>query len=323
MGKIAVVLFNLGGPDQLSSVKPFLFNLFNDPAIIQAPQPMRWLIAKLISTRRDKEAQEIYQQLGGKSPLLDNSLVQAKALENQLSGKKDHHYRVFIAMRYWHPMTPETVGQVKEWGADQVILLPLYPQLSTTTTLSSYDAWKREAKRQHLDVPTQFICSYPDNEGFIGAQVDLMERAWKNTNWPQPPRILFSAHGLPQKIVDKGDPYPDQIQTTAAALMQQFPHAYRDWKVTFQSRVGPVAWIKPYTDEEISQAAQEKIPLMIVPLSFVSEHSETLVELDIQYKALALESIYVRVPTVGDHPLFVRGLETIIANELSCGHNRI
>ena len=183
--KIAVVLFNLGGPDSLEAVQPFLFNLFNDRAIMSLPQPLRFILAKLISVRRAPVASEIYKQIGGMSPLLENTSKQARALEKELTGKFEA--KCFVAMRYWHPFSRETVEQVKAFNPDQVILLPLYPQFSTTTTASSLADWERAAGRAGLDKPTAAVCCFPGEKTFIRAREAANRRCWKTpANKPGP-----------------------------------------------------------------------------------------------------------------------------------------
>ncbi len=312
MTKSAIVLFNLGGPDSPAAVRPFLFNLFNDPAIIGVPQPFRYVLAKLVAKRRAPVAAEMYDELGGGSPLLPNTQAQADALSASLS---DPGTRLFIAMRYWHPLTEETAAAVKQFAPDRVILLPLYPQFSTTTTGSSVTAWTRAARKIGLTVPTSTICCYPQESGFIEAAVDLMRPALDNAARDGAPRVLFSAHGLPKKIVTGGDPYQWQVEQTAAAIVAKLSRPDLDWRVTYQSRVGPLEWIGPYTDDEIIRAGRERKPLVVVPVAFVSEHSETLVELDILYRRLAAENgvpHYERVATVGTHPAFIAGLTRLI-----------
>ena len=308
MRKLAVVLFNLGGPDAPDAVRPFLFNLFNDGAIIGAPQPLRWLLAQMISRRRAPVAREIYAHLGGKSPLLELTEAQAAALQSVLGADTDYDVRVFVCMRYWHPMSDDVAAAVKSFAPDEVVLLPLYPQFSTTTSGSSLADWRRAAARAGLDAPTHSVCCYPLEQGWIEAQADLVgqaiERAGPNT------RVLFSAHGLPKKIVAGGDPYQWQVEQTAAAVVDRLG-GLSDWTVCYQSRVGPLEWIGPATEDELGRAASDGVGVIIVPIAFVSEHSETLVELDIEYREeaekLGVES-YERVPAVGTHPAFIKGL---------------
>ncbi len=307
--KTAIVLFNLGGPDSLDAVRPFLFNLFNDPAIIGAPALIRLALAHFISIKRTPFAREIYKKMGGKSPILENTQIQAQALEKKLTVYGD--VKVFICMRYWFPMSPEVVAQVKAYQPDQVILLPLYAQFSTSTTASSFLDWDSEAKKQGLHVPSYKIGCYPTQPKFIAAQVENIREFYAKIEDKNRVRILFSAHGLPEKIIEKGDPYQWQIEQTSKIIVDALAIEGLDWRVTYQSRVGPLKWIGPATDDEIKLAGSEGKSLIVVPIAFVSEHSETLVELDIEYGELAHHAgikQYLRVPTVNAHPLFIEGL---------------
>lgn len=319
--KIAVVLFNLGGPDSPDAVRPFLFNLFNDPAIIGAPAPIRWMIAQLISRRRAPVAREIYAHLGGSSPLLANTKDQADALEQVLSG--DGNVKCFIAMRYWHPFAGETARAVADFAPDRIVLLPLYPQFSTATTGSSFKDWRVQARSVGLDAPTHAVGCYPHDEGFVGAVADMTAAAWRQASADGVPRILFSAHGLPKKVVEAGDPYQWQIEQSAAAIAAEVTQRLGeepDWMVSYQSRVGPLEWIQPYTDVEIERAGGERRPLVVVPVAFVSEHSETLVELDIEYRDLAAAHgvpAYVRVPTARISGDFIEGLAGLVRGALA------
>lgn len=323
MKRLAVVVFNLGGPDSPQAVQPFLFNLFSDPAIISLPQPLRWLVAKLISSRRAPVAQEIYHHLGGKSPLLEQTQRQADALATAL-GDAETEARVFIAMRYWHPMTDRTVAEVKAYAPDAVVLLPLYPQYSTTTSGSSLKLWHQEAARQGLAVPTQAVCCYPVEPGFVQAMVDTLDPLLRQAAGSGTPRLLFSAHGLPKKVVDGGDPYQAQVEQTAAAVIRALEQRDSrwhglDWQVCYQSRVGPLEWIGPSTDAEIERAGRDAVPLVLMPLAFVSEHSETLVELDIEYGKLAADAgvpLYLRAATVQSQDAFIQGLAGLVRQAL-------
>ena len=304
--KIAIVLFNLGGPDSPEAVQPFLKNLFSDPAIISLPSFLRLPLASFISSRRAPKAKKIYDQIGGSSPILGQTEAQARSLEEALG--TEHEWRGYVCMRYWHPMTEAVVRSVKRFAPDRIVLLPLYPQFSTTTTDSSVKAWKAAAAAAKLVVPTQTVCCYPDEPGFIAASVDLLKQGLAETG-TRPTRVLFSAHGLPEKVIKAGDPYQAQVERTAKAIADRIGGL--DWSVCYQSRVGPLKWIGPPTDGEIRRAGQDGKAIVLYPLAFVSEHSETLVELDIEYRHLAEQSgvpAYVRVPTVGTHPLFIAGL---------------
>lgn len=318
-----MVLFNLGGPDNPDAVQPFLFNLFNDPAIIGLPGPLRWLVARLISKRRAPIAREIYDKIGGKSPLLELTDNQARALEGSLADLGT--VKVFVAMRYWHPFVIEAAERVRDFGADEIVLLPLYPQFSTTTTGSSLKEWKRAAGAVGLGDPGRAVCCYPDEAGWIRAQASLIDDALAEASKVGSPRILFSAHGLPKKIVDKGDPYPDHVARTAKAVVDDL-HARgvtgpdADWVICYQSRVGPLEWIGPSTDDEIERAGRDGVAVVVVPLAFVSEHSETLVELDMEYAELAAEAGvpgYFRVPTVCDHADYIAGLAAMVKTALA------
>jgi ferrochelatase len=307
----AVVLMNLGGPDSPEAVRPFLYNLFSDPAIITLPVIFRYPLAWLIARRRSAVAGEIYAHIGGASPLLPNTKAQARALEAALGDDT----RCFIAMRYWHPMTAAAVAAVKEWGPDEIVCLPLYPQYSTTTTRSSLVAWRKEAAHQGLTAPTRAVESYPSAPGFIAAAAGAIEDV-VSTLGDMKFRLLLSAHGLPLKIVRAGDPYPQQIAETAAALVAALARPDLDWRVCYQSRVGPLAWLGPSLDDEIRRAGADKIPVVVAPISFVSEHSETLVELDRDYRRLAGSCgvpSYHRVKTVGTDPRFIAALAELVA----------
>lgn len=314
---IAVVLFNLGGPDSLDAVKPFLYNLFSDPAIIQIPTPFRQILAKLISKKRDPIAREIYKEIGGKSPILIETKKQEKALEEKL--KSHGNYKVFTVMRYWHPFAEETILEVEKLNPTKILLLPLYPQFSTTTTQSSIENWEKAAKKIGLNTPTTSYCCYGDNKTFVAAHVENIKPVLLSAQKSGPVRILFSAHGLPQKIVDKGDPYPDQIESCVSLITNQIKNElgvkHLDAKVCYQSRVGPLKWLSPSLDDEIFTAAKDNVGLIIVPIAFVSEHSETLVELDIEYKKVAEKlgiKQYHRVPTLSLNPIFIECLSELV-----------
>jgi ferrochelatase len=312
MARRAVVLMNLGGPDSPRAVRPFLVKLFSDPAIIALPSVFRLPLAQLIARRREKVARDIYDHMGGGSPLAANTRTQAAALQHELGGD----YRCFVAMRYWHPLTRDAIAEVRAWQPDEVICLPLYPQFSTTTTASSLAAWRREAARQGLTSRMRTVTEYPTATGFIAALAErigplLDEAIAQHTKV----RLLLSAHGLPLKIVRTGDPYPRQVEATAGALVAALGRPGLDCVVCYQSRVGPLAWLAPVTDQEIRRAGSESVALVVAPVSFVSEHSETLVELDRDYRRLAEASgvpAWYRAPTVGTHPEFITALAALV-----------
>ncbi|HEX3810605.1 MAG TPA: ferrochelatase [Rhizomicrobium sp.] len=319
--KVAVILFNLGGPDSPQAVEPFLRNLFSDPAIISLPgifrKPLAWWIAK----RRAPIAQEIYAKIGGRSPILEETQAQARALEKALAGG-EHEMRAFIAMRCWHPFAAGAVHAAKTWGAEQIVLLPLYPQFSTTTTESSFKNWEKEAARAGLAASSVRICCYPFAEGFIESQAALIGEALARRKPDVDYRLLLSAHGLPKRVIAKGDPYQWQVEQTAQAIVDKLGISGLDWRVTYQSRVGPLQWLTPATDAEIRAAGHEGKGLIVAPIAFVSEHSETLVELDIEYGELARHSgvrDYLRVPTVSTQPQFVAALAELVTRALHSG----
>ena len=323
--KTAVVLFNLGGPDGPEAVRPFLSNLFNDPAILRMPGPVRRVLAWLIAKRRAEEATKIYAELGGASPILPETKAQAAALQNVLDERGE--FRVFIAMRHWHPLSDETALDVAAYGPDRICLLPLYPQFSTTTTGSSLAAWKRAAEKAGINATTTALCCYPTDSGFISAQAEIVaeavDRCKAAADGPLP-RILFSAHGLPQKIVDAGDPYQWQVERTAEAVAAEANLTDGSWVVCYQSRVGPLKWIGPETKTEIERAAAEGVPVVVVPIAFVSEHSETLVELDIEYRRIAAAAgvpVYERASTVRTHPVFIAGLGDLVTANIEASED--
>lgn len=312
----AVVLFNLGGPDSLKAVQPFLFNLFHDPNIIDLPQPFRYILAKIISIFRNKKAQHIYSLMGGKSTILEETKRQAASLENYLQQNGEKNIKVFFCMRHWHPMSEEIIKSVENYDPSQIVLLPLYPQFSTTTTKSAMEDFVQKAVKSKLKtVQRNIICCYPDDVNFISAHVKLIHEALSGLNNY---KILFSAHGLPEKIIEKGDPYQWQIEKTVNTIVESLEIAGLDYKITYQSRVGPVKWLLPNTEDEILLAAQEKKNIVIVPISFVSEHSETLVELDIEYKNLVsdFDIAYKRVKTLGVDELYIKSLGEIVKKTL-------
>ena len=319
--RVAVVLFNLVAPDSLDVVEPFLRNLFNDPAIVGVPRPVRGVLAWWIARRRRETAQKIYAEMGGSSPLLANSEAQARALEAVLAAREPGvNWQCFVAMRYWRPKSPQIVAEIERFGPETIVLLPLYPQFSTTTTGSSFADWRRAAAG--LNVRTLPVCCYPDEVGLGRDIAAATTTAVADAGGPGGVRVLFSAHGLPEKIVAKGDPYQWQVEQTVAGIVAEMAIDGLDWQVCYQSRVGPLTWIGPATEDEIRRAGAEGKGIVMVPVAFVSEHSETLVELDIEYKKLADESGvagYWRVPAVATGDGFIGGLADTVMARLGCG----
>lgn len=313
--RVAIILFNLGGPDTQQAVRPFLFNLFNDKAIIGAPQPVRFLLAQLISRSREKLAKANYALMGGGSPILPETVKQADALDAEIAKRVSNvTFKCFPAMRYWKPFVKDAAKAARAWGATDAILLPLYPQFSTTTTASSLSEWKR-----HSDLPSSTICCYPAGAAFAQVHADAIMEAWRQAGSPATPRVLFSAHGLPQRVIDSGDPYQWQVEQSVAAVRRLLP---ADWeiRICYQSRVGPLKWIGPSTEEEIEAAGHNKAGIILSPIAFVSEHVETLVELDIEYAQLARSlalPFYVRAPAPGAAPRFIDALAEQVERALS------
>lgn len=308
--KKAILLMSMGGPDRLESVQPFLFNLFKDKAIIRLPTLWRYVLAFIISRLHAKTSKENYEKIGGCSPLLQNTKKQAVALELALNNQRDgHEYTCFVGMSYWHPFIKEAVDQMKPYDPDEVYLLPLYPQFSTTTTASVLSEAHKRLKGIGEKIPVKEISSFHIEEGYIQALSELIEKKWKNIKLDKK-HLLFSAHGLPLSIVEDGDPYPEQCAETMEAVLDRLPFSVKA-TLCYQSKVGPQKWLEPSLRDEIDRAATKGEAVLIVPLSFVSEHVETRVELKMDYKNYAKKvglPFYDVVETVGVHPNFISGL---------------
>jgi len=339
--KLAVVLMNLGCPLQKEDIEPFLYNFFMDENILSVPVFMRKILAGRIAKKRSKGAAlNAYKELDYKSPLLENTIDQAVALQDIIMDNDVHGFdkvKVFVSMRYWPPTSEDTIEQVKDFGADHVLLLPLYPQFSTATTKSSLEDWVVKAKEMDLTCDITPICCYPFDDGFIKASADRIETAYNSAKRRRPDqkyRVLFSAHGLPEKTVKAGDPYQWQCEQSAKKIAAELQIEDLDWEVCYQSRVGPLKWIGPSTEEALQRAADDEKAVLIYPHAFVSEHVETLVEIEQEYKKLSKEMgvpDFVRVETVGTHPIFIQGLADIVKYTmyqrpqpaLYCGHSRV
>ncbi|MFT3728562.1 MAG: ferrochelatase [Terricaulis sp.] len=308
--RVAIILFNLGGPDTQAAVRPFLFNLFNDGAIINLPQPMRWLLAQFISRSRTKFARDNYMLMGGGSPILPETVKQADAIEAAIAKRVSNvTFKCFPAMRYWKPFTKDAARAAEQWDATDAILLPLYPQFSTTTTASSLNAWKQASA-----LPASTICCYPAGAQFARAHADAIVQAWRDAGAPENPRILFSAHGLPKRVVAAGDSYQWQVEKSVAAVVDALPGEW-DTRLCYQSRVGPLEWLGPSTEEEVRHAGRDKTGVIVSPIAFVSEHVETLVELDIEYAQIAKGAgvpFYIRAPALGAAPRFIDALADLV-----------
>tara|TARA_B110000881_G_C18502451_1_gene477696 strand:+ start:91 stop:1113 length:1023 start_codon:yes stop_codon:yes gene_type:complete len=311
--KKAIILFNLGGPDSLNAVEPFLFNLFNDPAIINLPTIFRYPLAKFISKRRTPVAKAIYAEMGGKSPILEETQIQANAIEKNLSNEDDE-YKCFIVMRCWNPRALETIKKVKKFNPNQIILLPLYPQYSNATSGSSIKEWLDICKKENIKTETKIICCYPTEENFILSYTNLIKSKIDLEKLSEI-TLIFSAHGLPENKIKQGDPYQWQVEQSVKKLVEELSIKKLNYILSYQSRVGPLKWIGPSTEDVIKEAAKKQKILVVVPVAFVSEHSETLVELDIEYKKLAEENgskQYIRVPAVTINKNFINSLKSSI-----------
>jgi len=314
--KKAVILFNLGGPDKLESVEPFLFNLFNDPAILNLPAIFRYPLAKLISNRRAPIAKKIYIELGGSSPILKLTKDQSTALEKNLNQNKlNEKYKCFVVMRCWHPRAEEVIKNVKLYNPNEIILMPLYPQYSAATSGSSIKEWNEVCKKNNYKIKTSTICCYPTDENFINAHVKEISKKIKDLNNF---KLIFSAHGLPIKNIKKGDPYQWQVEQSVNKIVKNLNYNNLDWILSYQSRVGLLKWIEPSTDDVIIENSKIGKHIVLVPIAFVSEHSETLVELDIEYKKLATDNgcnEYTRVPALGTNEDFILAMSELIINK--------
>ena len=320
--KKAVILFNLGGPDKLENVQPFLFNLFNDPAILNLPTILRYPLAKLISKRRAPIAKKIYKELGGSSPILKLTKEQSNVLETKLNNNDQRsEYKCFIVMRCWHPRAEEVVKHVRTFNPDEIILMPLYPQYSAATSGSSIKEWKDICKKNNLKIKTSTICCYPTNDSFILAhKEEIIKKITNLKNF----KLIFSAHGLPEKNIKKGDPYQWQIEQSVEKIVGSLQIKGLDWILSYQSRVGPLRWIGPSTEDIIIENSKLGKHIVLVPIAFVSEHSETLVELDIEYKELADKNgckNYTRVPALGINKNYIKAMSNLIINKVEYNFN--
>jgi ferrochelatase len=321
--RTAIVLFNLGGPDAPEAVAPFRRRLFADPAILRVPFFIRFWLARLIAARGLKAAQHNYALLGGRSPLLAWTQAQAKALQARLG---DGPARCFVAMRYWHPFAAEAVAAVRAFAPERILLLPLYPQFCTATTGSSLRDWREQAAKAGLAAPVTTLCCYFEAPGWIEAVTarlrESLHQARAALGGEIQFRVLFSAHGLPERIVRAGDPYQWQVERTVAAVMAALDEPGLDHRICYQSRATPQKWLSPSTVEAIEQAASDRVAVLVVPIAFVSDHVETLVELDVEYAALAARlglPGYFRVPVPNDDPGFIAALAEIAEAALARG----
>ena len=320
--KKAIILFNLGGPDKLENVEPFLFNLFYDPAILNLPGFIRYPLAKLIAKRRTPTAKNIYKELGGSSPILKLTKEQASDLEAKLNEDDSlSEYKCFVVMRCWHPRAENVVKEVINYNPDEMILMPLYPQYSAATSGSSIKEWKDICLKNNFNIKTSTICCYPTDQNFIQAHKDEIIKKIKNL---ENIKLIFSAHGLPEKNIKKGDPYQWQVEQSVNQIVKSLNIKDLDWVLSYQSRVGPLKWIGPSTEDIIVENSKLGKHIVLVPVAFVSEHSETLVELDIEYKELADKNgckNYSRVPALGTNKNYIKAMTDLIINKQDYNFN--
>lgn len=324
--KIGVVLLNLGGPDSLEAVEPFLYNLFCDPDIIDFPGAFlfRKRLAKLISMRRSPRVEKQYEQIGGKSPLKDHTLKQAQLLEEQLNNHLPA--KVYVAMRYWNPSTDDALDAIERDGIKKVILLPLYPHYSKATTVSSVKEWNDRLKERHprLQLDTSLIESYYEHPTYIEAFVERIREAFEQI--PEERRasthILFSAHGTPMKLVKEGDPYSGHIKKTIDAIVSQGGITH-DYSLCYQSKVGPLKWLTPSTPDTIKELAAKGVKnMLVVPVAFASDHLETLFEVGIEFRHMAVQAGVEHFEvTVGlnDSPKFIDALAELVLEHAGVG----
>jgi protoporphyrin/coproporphyrin ferrochelatase len=315
---LGIVLFQLGGPDTLEAIQPFLYNLFCDPDIIDFPFARigRRPLAKLISTTRAKKVEHHYSVIGGGSPIRRFTETQARALEAALQSQ-DVNARCFVAMRYWHPFTSEAVEQLERAGCDEVILLPLYPHYSSTTVGSSLNEWNRHFRG---DVPVHLVQSFYRDDRYLDALIEKIDEALNRFPAGRCPEIVFSAHSLPQSIIDRGDPYQREIEETVQLLMVRggWPNRHR---LCYQSKVGASKWLQPSLHRTLRDLAAEKVQdICIVPVSFVSDHVETLGEIDHEAREEAA-GLGIRqfemTSGLNDSPKFIEALAQLVLKAAS------
>lgn len=325
MGRVGVLLLNLGGPDKLEDVRPFLFNLFADPEIIRLPAPwMQKPLAWLISSLRAKKSQDNYKEIGGGSPLRQITEAQGNALAEKLQ-EWGNDVKIYVGMRYWHPFTEEAIADIKKDNLDKLVVLPLYPQFSISTSGSSFrvleQMWRRDSDLRSLNYT--LVSSWYDHPQYIAAMVDLIRQELSQFENPDSAHIFFSAHGVPQSYVEEaGDPYQKQIEECTRLIIEAL-NVPNDHTLAYQSRVGPVEWLQPYTEDSLNDLGEKGVKnLLVIPISFVSEHIETLQEIDIEYREIAEKAgitNFRRVPALNTHPIFIESLANLVTESLdSC-----
>jgi len=314
----AVLLLNLGGPDSLDAVEPFLYNLFRDPDVIDYPvgQWIRNKIAASIARKRAPVVQDYYRLIGGKSPILDHTKAQASLLEKAL--RPHGAYTCLIGMRYWHPMIDTAVNTALGIAAKRCIVLPLFPHYSLATTGSAFAEVRRLLRQRAASrMEVRFIDDWHDHPAYIAALADRIKAGLAEIPPPhERVHLVFSAHGLPEKLIKRGDPYQRQIEETVRLTVKSVGYDDARVHLCYQSRVGPLKWIGPSTEELMKELAGRGVrTVLVVPVSFVSDHLETLYEIDILYKRMAEQlgiTGWHRAPSLNDAPLFINALKTIV-----------
>jgi ferrochelatase len=319
--KVGVLLFNLGGPETLRDVKPFLYRLFSDPEIIHVKfSPLRKAIAYVIATLRRKTSEGYYSQIGGGSPLRRLTEEQASALANELK-RRGRDVETFVGMCTWHPFLFEAVDKIDEANIDSLVILPLFPQYSVTTTGSGFAVLRqlidKHPQFKRLDV--QWICSWADQPTYIESFVQAIQRELGKFTNPEKVHLLFSAHSIPESYVRNGDPYLEQTKETVELIMDRLGRR-NPYQLSFQSKIGPVKWLEPFTSDVIVKLGKQGVDdVLVIPVSFVSEHIETLYELDILFRKVAADAgveNFRRVPALNSDPTFIRALADIVESTL-------
>lgn len=315
MGKTAVLLLQMGGPDSLESVKPFLLNLFTDRDIIKiGPAFLQPFIARQIVKKRAPKSAENYRQIGGKSPLLELTIQQGKALENMLGSD----FKSFVVMRYWHPFAAETLKIIQSHGIKRIVALSLYPHYSRATSGSSFNDFECAIAKGGYSFEISYIRQFFDHPLYIKALIEKIEKGLANFLDRSKVQLFFSAHSLPQSFIEDGDPYLDHITTTVKLVMESFKDISHH--LAFQSRAGPVKWLEPSTGEKLTELADKGYKdLLIVPLSFVSDHIETLHEIDIEYAEEADKlgiTNFQRMESLNSSPTFISCLADLVKQTL-------
>ncbi len=325
--RVGVLLFNLGGPETLEDVHPFLLNLFSDPEIFRVPRRIQPIIAKVIAWRRTSKSREYYRQIGGGSPLRRITEDQARLLENELnSGSKEMGFRVLTGMRYAGPRTNTALDELRLFNPDRLVLLPLYPQRSRTTTGSSFREAAALLEVKDPNLPVLAVPAYPEYPPYIEALADTILEGLSKMPDGEPVHLVFSAHGIPQFLVDKDkDPYQIDTERTFGSVMKRLaeilPQRTLRATLSYQSRVGPLKWLGPDTKSELARLAAAGIKnILMIPVSFVSDHQETLYEMDILYGQMA-DALriprFVRAPALNTRPIFIRALASLVRDCLS------